>query len=75
MDFSVSEDQRAIRGAVAELAGKFGDEYWAEHDEKHEFPWEFYNAFAEAGWLGIAIVALMAGAYGVYYWLIAIRLL
>jgi acyl-CoA dehydrogenase len=55
MDFWFTEDQQAIRGAVAELAGKFSDEYWSEHDEKHEFPWEFYKAFADAGWLGIAI--------------------
>jgi acyl-CoA dehydrogenase len=55
MDFELSEHQQAIRQQVRELAGRFGDEYWAERDERHEFPWEFYNAFAEGGWLGIAI--------------------
>src|SRR3954449_10840014 len=25
------------------------------HDRDHEFPWEFYNAMAEGGWVGIAI--------------------
>ncbi|WP_158887067.1 acyl-CoA dehydrogenase family protein [Amycolatopsis anabasis] len=55
MDFRLTEDQRAIQAAVAELAGKFGDDYWSEKDEKHEFPWDFYRAFADAGWLGIAI--------------------
>lgn len=53
MDFDLTEDQTTIRQAVAELAGKFDDHYWLEKDTAHEFPTEFYNAFAEGGWLGI----------------------
>ena len=53
MDFELTEDQATIRKAVAELAGKFSDEYWLEKDEAHEFPAEFYDAFAQGGWLGI----------------------
>jgi acyl-CoA dehydrogenase len=60
VDFQLTEDQEAIQRAVRELAAKFPDPYWMEHDLKQEFPWEFYNAFAEAGWLGIAI----PGEYG-----------
>ena len=55
MDFDLTEDQLMIRKAVAELAAKFDDNYWAEKDRKHEFPHEFYDAFAESGWLGITI--------------------
>lgn len=53
MDFELSEDQQTIRKAVAELASKFDDQYWMEKDEAHEFPSEFYKAFADGGWLGI----------------------
>jgi acyl-CoA dehydrogenase len=53
VDFDLTEDQQTIRKAVAELAGKFDDQYWMEKDEAHEFPREFYDAFAEGGWLGI----------------------
>lgn len=53
MDFQLTEDQETIRAAVADLAGKFDDEYWLEKDERHEFPTEFYDAFAKGGWLGI----------------------
>ena len=53
MDFELSEDQQLIRKAVAELAAKFDDQYWLEKDEAHEFPTEFYDAFAQGGWLGI----------------------
>lgn len=55
MDFTLSPDQEAIRGAVRDLAAKFGDDYWAAHDREHKFPHDFYQAFADAGWLGIAI--------------------
>jgi acyl-CoA dehydrogenase len=53
VDFELTEDQATIRKAVAELAGKFDDEYWLEKDQSHEFPAEFYEAFATSGWLGI----------------------
>ena len=53
MDFTLSEDQQTIRKAVRELAGRFDDQYWMEKDQAHEFPTEFYDAFAEGGWLGI----------------------
>lgn len=55
MDFELTADQRAIRDAVENLMTKFPDEYWAEKDMKAEFPWDFYEAFAEQGYLGIAI--------------------
>jgi acyl-CoA dehydrogenase len=53
VDFELTEDQQLIRSAVAELAAKFDDQYWMEKDEAHEFPTEFYDAFAKGGWLGI----------------------
>jgi acyl-CoA dehydrogenase len=53
VDFELTEDQATIRKAVAELAGKFDDEYWLDKDQAHEFPAEFYDAFAKGGWLGI----------------------
>ena len=53
MDFDLTEDQATIRDAVRELAGKFDEQYWVEKDGEHEFPTEFYDAFAKGGWLGI----------------------
>lgn len=53
MDFALTDDQQEIRQAVAGLAGKFDDQYWMNHDADHEFPTEFYQAFADGGWLGI----------------------
>lgn len=53
MDFTLTEDQQTIKNAVADLASRFSDEYWQEKDRNHEFPTEFYDAFAKGGWLGI----------------------
>jgi acyl-CoA dehydrogenase len=53
VDFNLTEDQATIRAAVADLAAKFDDQYWLQKDSDHEFPSEFYDAFAKAGWLGI----------------------
>ncbi|MGX7698197.1 acyl-CoA dehydrogenase family protein [Gordonia polyisoprenivorans] len=66
MDFELTEDQVTIRDAVAELASKFDDQYWQEKDEKHEFPREFYDAFADGGWLGITTPEEYGGhGYGI----------
>lgn len=53
MDFELTEDQVTIRDAVRDLAGKFDDQYWMEHDRDKVFPTEFYDALATGGWLGI----------------------
>ncbi|MET0910998.1 MAG: acyl-CoA dehydrogenase family protein [Ilumatobacteraceae bacterium] len=55
MDFSRSSDHEAIREGIRRICADFPDEYWAEKDEAHEFPWDFYNALAEGGWVGLAI--------------------
>ena len=53
MDFELTDDQATIRDAVADLAGKFDDRYWMEHDRDKRFPTEFYEALSTGGWLGI----------------------
>ena len=62
MDFQISEEQQLIRDAVRKTCAGFPDEYWADKDETHEFPWEFYNAMAEAGWIGVAIPEAYGGS-------------
>lgn len=55
MDFALTEEQDMIRDAIRRICTDFPDEYWAKCDEEHTFPWDFYNALAEGGWIGIAI--------------------
>ncbi len=44
-----------LRDGVRRVCAKFDDAYWRRCDEDHEFPWAFYEALAEGGWIGIAI--------------------
>lgn len=55
MDWSTNDTHEAIRDAVRAMCEKFDDDYWMRHDEAHEFPWDFYQAVANAGWLGLTI--------------------
>ncbi|GAA4683669.1 acyl-CoA dehydrogenase family protein [Pseudonocardia yuanmonensis] len=55
MDFTEDDDHRLIREAVRDICAKFPDDYWSERDSTHTFPWEFYAAMAEGGWIGIAM--------------------
>jgi acyl-CoA dehydrogenase len=55
LDFEYSQDQQQIAEAIRGLCSRFDDDYWLEHDRDHAFPWEFYRAMAEGGWLGTAI--------------------
>ena len=57
MDFSISDDHRAIREGVNAVVKRFGDDYWLARDEDGEFPREFHQAMAGAGWLGITQMA------------------
>lgn len=55
MDFSVNPDHETIKNSVQALMRTFPDQYWLEKDELHQYPSEFYDAFAAAGFVGIAI--------------------
>src|SRR5690606_39355241 len=55
MGFGYDETHEDIRQAVRQLCGRFGDEYWAARDRSHEFPWDFYQAVVDGGWLGLTV--------------------
>jgi acyl-CoA dehydrogenase len=66
MDFRLTEEQRLIRRQIRELCAEFGDDYWRERDLEGEFPWEFFEAFADGGWCGITVPEAYGGqGYGV----------
>jgi acyl-CoA dehydrogenase len=61
VDFSDNDDHLAIREAIRDICARFPDEYWADLDATHTFPWAFYEAMAKGGWIGIAIPADLGG--------------
>ena len=62
MDFSITEDHRAIRDGVSAVVKSFDDDYWLARDDDGEFPKEFHRAMADAGWLGITMPPEYGGA-------------
>jgi acyl-CoA dehydrogenase len=62
MDFSLSAEQQTIREAVAKICARFGDDYWLTRDRDGGFPDDFHRAFADAGWLGVAMPQEHGGA-------------
>jgi len=61
MDFAANPDHESIREGIRRICADFPDEYWAEKDAAHEFPWDFYTALAEGGWVGIATPEAFGG--------------
>jgi acyl-CoA dehydrogenase len=49
------ETLQEIRDAVRAVCARFDDDYWSACDQEHRFPWDFYDAMAAGGWVGIAI--------------------
>ncbi len=62
MDFKLSDEQEAIREAIAGICSRFGDDYWLKRDKEGGFPEDFYAAFAADGWLGICIPEAYGGS-------------
>jgi acyl-CoA dehydrogenase len=62
MDFSLSDDQQRIREAIAKLCANFDDAYWLKRDREGGFPEDFFQAMAQAGWLGICIPQAYGGS-------------
>ena len=60
--FTLSDEQQSICANVQKLCAQFGDDYWLAKDKTAEFPHEFHRAFADGGWLGIAMPERYGGA-------------
>jgi len=62
MDFAPTDDQLEIERAVAAICKRFDADYWRTRDREGGFPHDFHKAFADAGWLGIAMPQEVGGA-------------
>jgi len=49
MDFALSEEQQAIREAIARICAQFSDDFWLAKDRAGEFPHELHQALARDG--------------------------
>lgn len=55
MEFSIHEDEQLLRESIRSICEPFTDTYWMEHDNDHEFAWDFYEVMAKAGYTGLGI--------------------
>jgi len=62
MDFRLTEAQESVRDAVAAICKGYGDDYWLKRDREGGFPDDFYQDFANGGWLGICIPEAYGGS-------------
>jgi acyl-CoA dehydrogenase len=52
-DTDLTDEQSEFVSAVQRACGKFGDEYWTEHDQGHKFPYDFFRAMVDVGVVGM----------------------
>ena len=62
MQLLETDEHRLIRESVIKLCSEFSDDYWEEKDRETSFPFEFFDAMAQAGWIGIAMPEEYGGA-------------
>src|SRR5712691_4222504 len=64
VDFAESEEQRALRSAVAGIAAKFGPRYYAERAGARRPCAELWRALGDAGFIGVNIPEEYGGGGG-----------
>lgn len=62
MNFAFTPDQLQIQSAIEKLCAPFDADYWLAKDQVGGFPYDFHEALANAGWLGIAMPQEYGGA-------------
>jgi len=62
MDFDLTEEQRAIRDAVAKICSRFDDAYWLERDRTGTFPEDFATEIAKGGFYGVTMEEQYGGS-------------
>jgi alkylation response protein AidB-like acyl-CoA dehydrogenase len=64
VDFAETDEHRALRAAVAEIARDFGPAYYAEHAARREPCQELWQALGQAGFIGVNIAEEYGGGGG-----------
>lgn len=62
MNFTLTDDQKAVQASIEKLCEQFDDDYWLARDRDGAFPEAFHRTLADNGWLGIAMSPEHGGA-------------
>lgn len=55
-------ERAQIVDSVVSICNQFDDRYWSQKDQLKEFPYEFREAMASAGWLGMTMPTEYGGS-------------
>jgi alkylation response protein AidB-like acyl-CoA dehydrogenase len=58
---SLTQDQRTLAKEARALAETFSSEYWLERERTKAYPMEFFQRFADQGWLSMMLPADVGG--------------
>src|ERR1700730_11742865 len=50
-----------MREGLSSIAANFPDTYWRDHDERAEFPQEYFDSLASDGWFGLNVPTEFGG--------------
>ncbi|MBI1958077.1 MAG: acyl-CoA/acyl-ACP dehydrogenase, partial [Candidatus Rokubacteria bacterium] len=62
MSFALTDEQKALKAAVAELCKQYPPQYWRDLDTRREYPDAFVNELTKAGYLAVLIPHEYGGA-------------
>ncbi len=62
LDFSLTEEQIAIRDTITRTIARFDDAYWLARDRDGRFPDDYCKVLADGGWFGITMPEEYGGA-------------
>lgn len=62
MDMTLTDEQKAIDETVRKICAAFPDDYWTDCETNLTFPEAYYQAMAEAGFLGITMPVELGGS-------------
>ena len=58
----IPEERQQISDSIRFISDRFQNEWWLKKELRAEFPCEFHDTMAEAGWLGITTPEEYGGA-------------
>lgn len=55
MDFALSQEQQMMQSLAEDISSDYPLDYWRQKDDAEEFPHEFWDELADAGFTGLTI--------------------
>lgn len=61
----LTDQQQSVQNSINKICSNFDDSYWRKKDANEEYPYDFVEALADDGWLGVLLPEQYGGkGYG-----------